>query len=748
MHYCYRFFYIIFFLLISVLAAAQERNPEALSVSHTGKIVKLFDINDTIRNSSQDGRYTCTYDIGRVSDEIRELKNLKFFEEGKLIFTMDEAPGSDLYISNSGYIAFMDMKRHFLNEVEVHFYDRQGQYLSSRTFNDAFLFGFSSKGNKFGVGTPEQLNIISLKDNTIDILDKGFQFDISENEEFTAVAGENRVKIYRHGTPVLDLETDMQHHRSVKISTLNDAVAVAGRKQVKIYSLADGNLRFEDTLTGRENFRDLEFDGNELAAGIQYRDRTHLKGSLKKYDLSGYNNTIYREGPSKKLKSFPGKQNLPKKNTVYPKIPWPFEPFDELHTVWDYYEQHMGSTYPYLHQGLDLIVPVGEPAYAVQEGIVKCVLTIGGASYWRLATAETQVSGESEGWLYAHLIESSIAVDVGDTVEVHDYLGDIIMWIEEWGHIHFARIKDSGTVWRYDDGEWGIVYNPLLALEPNTDTIAPVIKDVKAGKRFMFFENGQDTEVDADSLYRDIDIVVKVEDYIGDAEWTIPAYRTYYSVERLSDNSEVFPRTLAHVLNHEYGFYASTHYYDYAPLIYKANRDLRAPYWMEIYRNYYHILTNSDGDSLISLSERNLAFPTADYPDGDYRIIVEAYDAYGNSDTDSMNVTFKNGVTTDVDDRKNFMPDEFLLKQNYPNPFNTGTVIEFTLPSAAEVTLKIYDLLGREVKMLAYDHYQRGTHRLKWDGTNDTGTLVSSGVYLYRLKSGQYDQLRKMVLIK
>ncbi|MCP4726984.1 MAG: T9SS type A sorting domain-containing protein, partial [bacterium] len=212
--------------------------------------------------------------------------------------------------------------------------------------------------------------------------------------------------------------------------------------------------------------------------------------------------------------------------------------------------------------------------------------------------------------------------------------------------------------------------------------------------------------------------------------------------------SVLVPRTIGHVLNHEYDFYASSNYYDYAPLIYKVNDDLQPSSWMDNYRNYYHILTNSNGDSLISFDESNLGFDTENYADGDYRLIVEAFDAYGNSDIDSIDVKFRNGIISSVQDDNNSIPDEYILKQNYPNPFNSGTMIEFTLPAVSDVVLKVYDLLGREVKTIASGNYPKGTHRLSWNGTNELGSPVGSGVYICRLKAGNRTQFRKMVMIK
>jgi hypothetical protein len=94
------------------------------------------------------------------------------------------------------------------------------------------------------------------------------------------------------------------------------------------------------------------------------------------------------------------------------------------------------------------------------------------------------------------------------------------------------------------------------------------------------------------------------------------------------------------------------------------------------------------------------------------------------------------------------VPLEFDLAQNYPNPFNPSTTIEFTVPSATNVTLQVYNLLGQEVALLVDGKVNAGKHRLNWNGRNSEGVSVSSGVYLYRLVAGNRIETRKMLLLK
>jgi hypothetical protein len=88
------------------------------------------------------------------------------------------------------------------------------------------------------------------------------------------------------------------------------------------------------------------------------------------------------------------------------------------------------------------------------------------------------------------------------------------------------------------------------------------------------------------------------------------------------------------------------------------------------------------------------------------------------------------------------------LEQNAPNPFNPSTFISFTLPDEAQVTLSIHDAGGALVRVLLDAVRDRGTHRVAWDGRNDQGTPMSSGVYFYRLHAGKFTESRKMVLVK
>ena len=105
-------------------------------------------------------------------------------------------------------------------------------------------------------------------------------------------------------------------------------------------------------------------------------------------------------------------------------------------------------------------------------------------------------------------------------------------------------------------------------------------------------------------------------------------------------------------------------------------------------------------------------------------------------------------IVDDVVKANNTTVTSFNLEQNYPNPFNPSTNIRFQVPKSSFVSLKVYDLLGREVKTLVSRELTNGVYNITWDGDNKFGEKVSSGMYFYRLDTGSYKSTKKMILLK
>jgi hypothetical protein len=94
------------------------------------------------------------------------------------------------------------------------------------------------------------------------------------------------------------------------------------------------------------------------------------------------------------------------------------------------------------------------------------------------------------------------------------------------------------------------------------------------------------------------------------------------------------------------------------------------------------------------------------------------------------------------------IPTEFALSQNYPNPFNPTTSIKFAIPENANVQLNIYNMLGQKVRTIMDGMQDAGYYTVNWDGNNDLGSKVSSGIYIYRISAGKYNATMKMNLLK
>ena len=111
------------------------------------------------------------------------------------------------------------------------------------------------------------------------------------------------------------------------------------------------------------------------------------------------------------------------------------------------------------------------------------------------------------------------------------------------------------------------------------------------------------------------------------------------------------------------------------------------------------------------------------------------------------NINIQNSVTS-VNEINNNIPTEFSLDQNYPNPFNPSTNIKYSLPVESNVVLKIFDITGQEIKTLVDEFQTSGYKTINWNGTNNIGHPVSSGLYVYRIEAGKFVESKKMILLK
>jgi len=94
------------------------------------------------------------------------------------------------------------------------------------------------------------------------------------------------------------------------------------------------------------------------------------------------------------------------------------------------------------------------------------------------------------------------------------------------------------------------------------------------------------------------------------------------------------------------------------------------------------------------------------------------------------------------------IPTEYRLGQNYPNPFNPETEIRYDIPEQTNVSIRIFNSMGRTIRTIVNKNQQAGSYIIRWDGKDEMGIPVSSGIYFYQMTTNQYNQIMKMILIK
>ena len=174
--------------------------------------------------------------------------------------------------------------------------------------------------------------------------------------------------------------------------------------------------------------------------------------------------------------------------------------------------------------------------------------------------------------------------------------------------------------------------------------------------------------------------------------------------------------------------------------------------------------TNSSGEFSLTADELHNFYHVVERDPADYVSTgVEAPLPGTTSDTDPNTVTYsKLDLTpgeayTDIDfwdipttsvSLKTMIPDHFNLHQNHPNPFNPSTQVTFSLPERSRITLEIYTVQGKRIRTLAAGMEEAGVHTRTWDGTDDRGRIVQSGLYLCMMKAPAYQKTIRMLLLK
>jgi murein DD-endopeptidase MepM/ murein hydrolase activator NlpD len=369
---------------------------------------------------------------------------------------------------------------------------------------------------------------------------------------------------------------------------------------------------------------------------------------------------------------------------------------------------------PYLHPGVDMLGSPNQDVFAVRGGVVKAILTTGGAIYWRMAIAYKNESIETPGYLYAHLDQPSIPFIEGDTVYQDDFIGKVVPWpVNGFDHIHFSRIKDEGQTWT---GSWWTFNNVLTDITNQIDTTKPVFQECKPGEKFSFRDLNGNYQ-DPSNLHDSVRILSKFYDRIN-SSWDVDVCNIRYSLINAS-NQQMILDTASYNFDFPIDTYFSNSYtYNVLYTIYNRDSSFEC-HSVGNYntRDFYHIITNSYGNDTIKSSDRMHLFNTSLYSDGNYYFKITVSDCNGNNASDSMLISIQNLTSpTKIN--------VFEKLEIYPVPAKESLTIK--LNGLTNVTYTIVNSLGQFI--------QKGL--LKDDLANiDLRNLgLSKGIYALKLQ--------------
>lgn len=527
-----------------------------------------------------------------------------------------ELLGNGMYITNAGYMTVESYEASV--PVIVRFYNWQGNLLKtmhfSRTYgiqlsqNKKYVIFFDSK-NLVTVNTENFTTCYYPKSSVFNVDEKGIPLFYDEYSgivhwgEKSISVSEQPLRILIHcGTPFI-----FSRHSIFKVEESSI---------LKSYSLSgtffnavsfEESLLFVEKLTEKDQFvftlRQLESEKH-----VCEKDRVIYPRSAARY--------------------------------IHEPIQSPLKYGQEYaHPIGNSYGeiQHYGGA-PYLHPGVDFMGQANEQVFAVADGVVKAVLTTGGEYNHRIAIAVENTAEETHGYLYAHLIESSIPFSVGDLVSAGDVVGELIFWPwYSFTHVHFARIKSQGAVW---NGAWWTTNDPLTDVIGNIDTQPPVFENTLDNSLFAF-RNESGNYLDPMQLEGDIRIICKVHD-IANTYWKIDVFSLAFKIYPSSNPNE----PVVDMVSYNYDFPLDTYFSsDYEGMILETiySRD-ETCYSIGNYdiRQYYQIVTSTSGDEEIHEGDKDILLDTRTIPNGTYILSVTAKDAAMNEAVASMTIGINN----------------------------------------------------------------------------------------------------------
>ncbi|NQV19351.1 MAG: T9SS type A sorting domain-containing protein [Armatimonadetes bacterium] len=678
---------------------------------------------------------------GHIQDSKQILLTAKYYiENGEYYIDIDGNTliGNSLFEIENGYLTLITIEENVPTWLRI--YNKNGNLKFEKTFKKVINLTTSENKKYSAFFNGNHLQVLDNSTFQIEQFERSIIFDIDNYgnpifiddkerihfkgiffriESMHRVENDSENSSWRRSTPFDSKIQKVLFYNNIPLIFTEDSVYQIDDKLEKNHSF-NGNFFIAEVIDNSLYFVEKIRENKDIFFNL-YKTNDFI--NIKKLDEKVLNRNLNRTH----------ELILAPLNYGAPNYPFPVgNSYGEI--------QQYGYN-PYLHPGVDFLGEDYQEVYAVHDGFVKAVLTTGGDPYWRVAIANEDVSTETEGYLYAHLNEDSIVHTVGDSVSAGDLLGTLYPWgWYDFTHIHFARLQDEGTQWF---GTWWTIDNPHIDVTNIQDTIPPIFENAQEFNLFAFRDINGDYLEPLD-LSGEFDIIAKCHD-IENSDWRIDIWDISFSLHPAGVPDSTVYEQFSFAYDMPIDTYFSNYWTDIVlNTIY--SRDATC-YSIGNYdeREYYHIITNSNGDSLITEEDEAEIFDSTDFLDGAYWLKVTARDASLNTTVDSMIVYFNNGINSTYEE---IVSSSVQLFQNYPNPFNPETIISFSLTTEVteDTELVIYNIKGQKIKQYSILDNQS---LIIWNGTNQNNKPVSTGIYFYKLKiDGKDIASQKMILLK
>lgn len=651
--------------------------------------------------------------FGHITNNKEKISIKKTFENNEfyLMFENLKLQGNSFFKIKNAYLTLTSIEGNLPTIFRI--YDLNGKPQFENNFKKVINISFSENG---------RYSIFSNGENLI-------TFD---NELFTIKYYDNSINfsIDNFGNPAYtDGKSLFYLGKAYKMN-------ITPRKiffyQNKCYFFTDQAIYHADTYI--KKIRDLNnqyFDFKVSKKSLYFVERKKITGT---FEFNLFKTTDLKHFELIERKTF----NL-KQNRLHEPIHGPLN-YNEENV-----QYHIGNSYgefqdyngaPYLHPGVDFLGNDYQEVFAVHSGYVKAILTTGGSPYWRIAIANEDIEEECTGYLYAHLNQNSFVYSVGDFVNAGDLLGTLYPWgYADFTHTHFARIKDSGDTW---NGNWWTSDNPLVDVVNLQDDSNPVFENA-INDDLLAFRSYAGDYLNPLNLSGAFDIIAKCYDKVN-SDWKIDVWDINYSLSPLDDPTDILFHRFSFAFDMPLDTYIDGNWDSTAlNILYSQDATCNSvgDYGA---REYYHIISHTDGDSLLTEFDGYELFNSANFLDGSYWIKVTIRDASLNTTVDSMMVIFNNG---NIGTSNSVIPVTKLIK-SYPNPFRNYTKISYLFDDKENQATKfvIYNIKGQKIKKYSLE---KGEKSFIWNGKDENNNNVKSGVYFIKAFSGNKKAVKKIM---